>query len=191
MSSSPTTAGQICAASAATGWFSNALLIGASEFSLNEGHLAVAGYRSPTYIFAPEAQEAIDEANHDLGVSFISHPLDRKIPWTDWQVRDFTGIEILSLYQLAKKVPFFKAAIFPLWYFFNHDYALTQLITYPEKEFHLWDSLNQEGKYFGIYALDSHAKLQISKKFQLNFPSYAAMFQILTVYVKIEDESAK
>jgi hypothetical protein len=178
-------------ASNATGRINGILLIGASEFSLNEGHLAAAGYRIPAYIFPPEAQEAVDEINRDKGVSFISHPFDRKIPWTDWQVREFTGIEILSLYQLAKKVPFFKAAILPLRYLFNADYALTRLITYPEKELQIWDSLNKEGKYFGIYALDTHAKLQISKKFQLNFPTYAAMFKILTIYVKVENDLEK
>jgi hypothetical protein len=178
-------------ASAATGWTNGILLIGASEFSLNEGHLAASGYRIPAYIFPPEAQEAIDEVNHDRGVSFISHPLDRKIPWTGRQVRGFTGIEILSLYQLAKKIPFFKAAIFPLNYLFNPDYALTKLIAYPEKETQLWDALNKEGKYYGIFALDAHAKLQISERFLLNYPTYAAMFKILTVYVKVGNDLQK
>ena len=178
-------------ASAATGWINDILLIGASEFSLNEGHLAAAGYRVSAYIFPPEAQEAVDEVNRNGGVTFISHPFDQKIPWTGWQVREFTGIEILSLYQLAKKVPFFKAAIFPLQYLFNADYALTLLITYPEKELRLWDSLNKKDKYFAIYALDAHAKLEISKKFQLNFPAYAAMFKILTVYVKVDNDLQK
>jgi len=178
-------------ASAATDWINDILLIGASEFSLNEGHLAAAGYRVPAYIFPPEAQEAVNEVNLDGGVTFISHPFDQKIPWTGWQVREFSGIEILSLYQLAKKVPFFKAVIFPLQYLFNPDYALTRLITYPEKELRLWDSLNKKDKYFVIYALDAHAKLEISKKFQLNFPTYAAMFKILTVYVKVDNELQK
>jgi hypothetical protein len=178
-------------AAAATGRVNGILLIGASEFSLNEGHLAAAGFRIPAYIFPPEAQEAIAEVNRDRGVSFISHPFDRRIPWTGLQVREFTGVEILSLYQLAKKIPFFKAAIFPLQYLFNADYALTRLIAYPEKELRLWDALNKEGKYFGIFALDAHAKLEISRKFQLHFPSYAAMFKILTVYVKVENEPQK
>jgi hypothetical protein len=39
--------------------------------------------------------------------------------------------------------------------------------------------------------LDAHAKLEISKKFQLNFPAYAAMFKILTVYVKVENDLEK
>lgn len=178
-------------ASAATAWIHDTLLIGASEFSLNSGHLAAAGYRIPAYIFPPEPQEAIAEVDRDQGVSFIAHPLDRKIPWTDWQVRGFTGIEILSLYQLAKKNFFSSIALFPLQYLFNPDAALTALIAYPEKEMRIWDRFNQKGKYYGIYALDSHAKLQISKKIRLHFPSYGATFRILNIYVKVERELEK
>ena len=175
-------------ASAATGCYHGILLIGASEFSLNEGHLAAAGYRVPAYIFPPEAQEAISEVDRDHGVTFVSHPFDRKIPWSGWQVRDFTGIEIFSLYQLAKKASFLQAAVFPLQYAFHADYAFTKLLTVPEREMRLWDSLNRQGRYFAIYALDAHAKIEIGGKFQLDFPSYAAMFKILTIYVKVQDE---
>ena len=103
-------------ATAATAWMNDTLVVGASEFSLQGGHLAAAGYRVPDYIFPPEAQEAIDEVDRDQGVTFIAHPLDRKIPWTDWRARDFTGIEILSLYQLAKKNLLYAATLFPLQY---------------------------------------------------------------------------
>jgi hypothetical protein len=171
--------------SAATDWTDGVLLIGASEFSLNEGHLAAAGYRVPDYIFPPEAGEAIAEVNRDRGMTFISHPLDRKIPWTDWRVRDFSGIELLSLYQLAKKNIPYLTTLFPLRYLFNPDYALTSLISYPETETRLWDRFNREGNYLGIYALDSHAKLQIGNKFSLPFPSYGATFRILNIYVKV------
>ncbi len=178
-------------ASAATAWLHDTLLIGASEFSLNEGHLAAAGYRVPAYVFPPEAEEAIAEVNHDQGVTFISHPMDGRIPWTDWQVRDFTGIEILSLYQLAKKNLLYAATLFPLQYLLNPDYALTALISYPQKELEIWDRFNREGKYYGIYALDSHAKLSINKKRSFHFPSYGATFRILNIYVKVDRELAK
>jgi hypothetical protein len=178
-------------AAAATAWIHDTLLIGASEFSLHSGHMAAAGFRVPGYVFPPEAQEAIDEVNRDGGVTFLSHPLDRKIPWTDWQVRDFTGLEILSLYELAKKNMFFSIAVFPLQYMMNPDSALTSLIVYPEKELRIWDRFNQKGKTYGIFALDSHAKLQISKKFRLRFPSYGSTFRILNVYVKVENELEK
>jgi hypothetical protein len=178
-------------ASAATGWANGILLIGASEFSLNEGHLAAAGYKVPAYIFPPEAQEAIAEVDRDRGISFISHPLDRKIPWTGWQVSNFTGIEILSLYQLAKKNLPYGITLLPLRYLFNSAYALTALISYPGKEMSIWDRFNQNGRYYGIYALDSHAKLQLNKNFSLPFPAYEATFHILNIYVKLERELEK
>jgi len=178
-------------AAAATGWSHDTLLIGASEFSLHAGHLAAAGFRVPDYIFPPEAQEAIDEVDRDGGVSFISHPLDRRIPWSDWQARGFTGIEILSLYQLAKKNMLYAATMFPLQYLMNSDYALTALISYPKKEMAIWDRCNRDGKYYGIYALDAHARLETGKASYLRFPAYGATFRILTVYVRVERELEK
>jgi len=175
-------------ASEATAWVNDTLLVGGSEFSLRAGHLAAAGYRIPAYIFPPEAQEAIDEVDRDRGVSFVSHPLDRKIPWTDWQARGFTGIEILSLYQLAKKNLLYGATLFPLQYLFSPDYALTALISYPREELRAWDRLNRRGKYFGIYALDAHARLATGGKSYFRFPSYAATFRILNIYVHVDRE---
>lgn len=174
--------------SAATAWNQGTLLIGASEFSLHAGHLAAAGYRVPGYIFPPEPQPAIDEVNRDNGVTFISHPFDRSIPWTDWRVHGFTGIEILSLYQMAKKNLLTAMTLLPLRYLFNPDYALTSLVSYPQQEMRAWDRCNDSGDYYGIYALDSHAKLQISKKTSLHFPSYRATFRILTLYVNVGSE---
>lgn len=174
--------------SAATAWRQGTLLIGASEFSLHAGHLAAAGYSVPGYAFPPEAQEAIDEVARDQGVTFISHPLDGKIPWTDWQVRGFTGIEILSLYQLARKNAWYGLTLFPLQYLLSPDFALTALISYPRQELEIWDRFNRQGKYFGIYALDTHAKLPIGKKASLHFPSYAATFRILNIYARVDGE---
>jgi len=174
--------------SAATSWRDGTLLIGASEFSLHAGHMAAAGYRVRDYEFPPEAQEAIREVENDGGVTFISHPLDGRIPWTDWQARGFTGIEIISLYQMAKKNILYGLTLFPLQYLLSPDYALTAFISYPKKELEIWDRFNREGKYFAIYALDSHAKLALSDKVQFRFPSYGATFKILRVYVQVDRE---
>ena len=176
------------AASAATSWREGTLLIGASEFSLHAGHMAAAGYHVPDYEFPPEAQEAIDEVARDKGVTFISHPLDNRIPWTDWDVRGFTGIEIISLYQMAKKNLLYGLTLFPLQYLLSPDYALTAFISYPKRELEIWDRFNRQGKYFAIYALDSHAKLALGKKVRFRFPSYAATFKIMRVYVKVDRE---
>ncbi|MCP5104124.1 MAG: hypothetical protein GY950_12130 [bacterium] len=175
--------------SRATAYSDGVLLMGGSEFSLHSGHLACVGYETPDYIFPPEPQEAIDEMNRDKGVSFISHPFDGRIPWTDWEVSGYTGIEVLSCYSSARKISLLKFAGFPLQYLVNSNYALLSTLHYPSENMEKWDRLNggdNSGRYYGIYALDAHARLPITENFSLNFPTYKAMFEILTVYVKID-----
>jgi hypothetical protein len=174
--------------STCTTWLNNVLLIGGSEFSLNCGHLAAMGFKVPDYIFPPEPQEAINEVINDNGVCFVSHPFDDKVPWTDWDIYGYTGLEVLSSYSEARRAGILKILIFPLKYLINSKYALLNTMGYPSDNIKKWDSLNQSGQYYGIYALDAHAKLPISKKIQLNFPTYKSMFEIMTVYIKLNQK---
>ncbi len=170
-----------------TAWDNKVLIIGGSEFSLNSGHLASAGYgfkNKKDYIFPPEPQEAINDVNKTSGISFVSHPLDGKIPWTDWDIKGFSGVEILNSYSSAKKTSIINILTFPLQYLFNKNYALLNTVSYPKENLKLWDDLNKKGDYFGIYALDAHSKLPITRKLVFKWPSYRAMFNVFTVYVK-------
>ncbi len=176
-----------------TTWHNGVLLIGGSEFSLNCGHLAALGLQVPGYIFPPEPQEAINEVIGEGGVCFISHPFDNRIDWTDWDIHNFTGLEVLNSASAAGKLNLFQFLSFHWQYLFNSNYALLKTIKYPIQNLEKWSSLNanNSGQYYGIYALDTHGKLPVTKRIQLNYPSYKAMFQILTVYVKIEKELVK
>jgi len=169
-----------------TSFYNNVLLIGGSEFSLDCGHLASAGFDIGKYQLPREPQEAINDVNRYSGFSFISHPFDNKIPWTNWDVKDFTGIEVLSSYSSARRIGVLKLVAFPFRYILNHEYALLSSLEYPEKNLAVWDSFNKNGKYMGIYALDAHAKIPLTKKISLNFPSYKSMFSILNIYVKTD-----
>jgi len=175
--------------SESTNWENGVLFIGGSEFSMNCGHLAAAGYdfkNRRNYIFPPEPQDAIDDVNKTDGITFISHPLDGKIPWTDWDIEDFTGIEILNSYSSAKKTSVLNLLIFPIQYLFDKNYALLNTVSYPTDNLKLWDDFNKKGDYYGIYALDAHSKLPITRKLVFMWPSYRAMFEIFTLYVKID-----
>lgn len=169
-----------------TSYMNNVFLIGASEFSLDCGHLASAGFNIEKYRIPKEPQEAINDVNKYGGFSFISHPFDNKIPWTDWDVKDFTGIEVLSSYSSARRIGILKMIAFPFRYILNHEYALLSSLEYPEQNFKVLDSLNNNGKYLGIYALDAHARIPLSKKIALNFPSYKSIFGTLNIYVKTD-----
>lgn len=173
-----------CAGS--TSFYNNVLLIGGSEFSLDCGHLASAGFKIEKYRFPKEPQESINDMNRYNGFSFISHPFDNKIPWADWDVKNFTGIEVLSSYSSARRIGVLKLLAFPFRYILNHKYSLLSSLDYPEKNMTVWDSFNKKGKYMGIYALDAHAKIPLTKKISLNFPSYRSMFSILKIYVKTD-----
>ncbi len=170
-----------------TAWHQNTLIIGGSELSLSCGHLAAAGFPVPADKMSREPQMSIDQLNSYPGsVSFVAHPYDTKIPWTDWSAKDFTGLEIASIYSFAKNEGASSLATFPIRYMFNSDYALTSLLSYPERNMKKWDELNKKGVYQGIFALDVHGHLPVTKNFSLMFPSYSSMFRIFNIYVKID-----
>jgi len=173
--------------SGATGWHNDILLIGGTEISLHEGHLAAAGYPLTSYKLPPRAQESIGDINAGDGVSFISHPFDTSVPWTDWEVEGFTGLEIISMYSAARKKGPALLLSFPVQYLFDQDYALINLLEYPRQNLQRWDQLNRRPPYYGIYAIDAHAKLEISRRITLYYPSYTALFRILSVYVRVDD----
>lgn len=167
-----------------TGRHRDVLIIGGSEFDMNAGHMAAIGFSSRPYRFPPEPMEAIGDVDRDNGVTFISHPFDSKIPWTDWDINGFSGIEILSSYTGAKQMGFLQWTTFPVQYPIHPDYFILKTLKYPRKNLALWDSLLEKGKYYGIYSLDAHSRLKIYKKLYLRFPTYRSVFRFLTVYVK-------
>ncbi len=174
-----------------TDWIGKVLLIGGSELSLNCGHMASAGYKVPPYMYPLEPQEAIDEINRDNGFCFVSHPFDDRIPWTDWNIENYTGIEVLSAYSNAKRGGLWRLGLFPLKYMFHPEYAVLNTLKYPDINFDKWDEINKTGKHYGIYALDAHGKLPLGRKRKLSFPSYLSLFRTLTVYARIDKELPK
>lgn len=67
-----------------------------------KNHLLVLGADQELAQYAPEPQRLIDAARQAGGLTFLAHPVDPAAPavrqddisWVDWEVRDFTGIEL-------------------------------------------------------------------------------------------------
>lgn len=66
-------------------------------------HLLVYNVKAELAPFASDPQKLIDEASRQGGSSYLAHPTDytspvgpdlRAVPWHDWTVKGFTGIEI-------------------------------------------------------------------------------------------------
>ncbi len=175
----------------ATAWWGRTLLIGGTELSLNSGHLAAFGFPVPIHPLPPEPGEAMAEVSHSGGLTFISHPFDKAIPWTDWRPDGFSGLEVLSAYSSARRASLLNLITFPARYMFNQKYALLQTLKYPAVNMEKWDELNMHGRYSGIFALDAHGLLPLSSGMRLPFPSYRSMFSILNIYVCIDRELVK
>ncbi len=168
----------------ATAWLHGVLVVGASEFSLHAGHLAVLGARAEAMAYPPEAGEAIADVERDGGASFLAHPCDSRIPWTEPGVPGASGIEVISAYDAARRGFIARLPLFPLQYLISSDYALTALFRYPAREVDLWNRRLRRGPCSGIYALDAHSRLRLPGGGTWRFPSYAAQMRILTVYAQ-------
>jgi len=170
-------------AASATQWVNGVMVVGGSEFSLNGGHLAAGGFPVPTYRYPPEPQEAVDEVNRHRGISFISHPFDGAVPWTDWRVEDHTGIELINAHTASIRPRFSRLVLVPR-YFARPEFALLTTLEYPKVHVSAWERMNRTGRYFGIFALDAHARMPVGFGRHLNLPTYSQMFSFLNVYVK-------
>lgn len=166
------------------GWHDGVLLVPASELSTDAGHLVVIG-SDTGYKLPYEPQLAIDELNERHGLTFVAHPFDDKIPWTDWNIHNFTGIEIFSVYESVKSAAWHKIVQFPLLYLIDSDYAILRVLSYPSQAVKQWNELNKESPtpVMGIFATDTHGRIPITRKLALAFPSYNSMFSSLLVYI--------
>ncbi|MGE5342773.1 MAG: CIA30 family protein [Candidatus Omnitrophota bacterium] len=169
-----------------TGKKKDVLVIGGTELSSIAGHLAAMGFETPNYLFPVEPQEEINDIRHLNGVCFLAHPFDNRTPWTNWRVNGFTGLEVYSSYNEARRAVFLNLLTFPLRYLVDSKYALLKTMHYPSDSLAKWDLLDKTGSYYGIYALDTHGELKMGKSISLHFPTYRSMFEIMTVYVKTD-----
>jgi hypothetical protein len=167
----------------ATRRVNDVLVVGGSELTLEHAHLAAAGFPTPGYRFPPEPQQSIDEVRRGGGVSFIAHPFFRWNGWTAWGVEGHTGIELLNAHTLGSKWQLATAALVPR-YFVRPAHAMLTTLEYPEDTVAAWEAMNRRGRYFGIFALDAHARLSIGLGNSVHAPTYAEAFGLLNVYVK-------
>jgi hypothetical protein len=123
-------------------------------------HLLVFGAGRELAQYAFDPQVLIDEINAVGGMSFLAHPNDQTIqwlgevaiPWEDWHVERFTGLEIWNYMSSAKDL--MPTPFQALRMAFRPD----DLMSAPNpKTLALWDSLTAQGRrVVGIGNADAH-----------------------------------
>lgn len=126
-----------------------------------KNHLLVFGADRELAQYAPEPQRLIDAARQAGGLTFIAHPVDPAAPavrqedisWVDWEVHDFTGIELWNSFSE------FKGHLKSLLHAFYYVYFPAMIAEGPFAEtLKRWDRLLADGKtVVAIGGSDAHA----------------------------------
>ncbi len=126
-----------------------------------KNHLLVLGADREVAQYAAEPQRLIDAARQAGGLTFLAHPVDPSAPavgqddisWVDWQVRDYTGLELWNGFSEFKG--HLKSLLHALYYV-----SFPSLIAEGPFAAALqrWDSLLADGKaVVAIGGSDAHA----------------------------------
>jgi hypothetical protein len=117
-----------------------------------------------------EPQAVVNEVIDQGGMAFISHPLNDRFKWKNWDVDGTIGMEIIDLDDQWRKTNplylFWGMMTFPL----NPSYALLQILSKPHDVMSLWDGLTSKKPVVGIYSPDLHDQVRITKGYYLKFP---------------------
>jgi|Deesub1362B_J571_1020462.scaffolds.fasta_scaffold00002_414 hypothetical protein len=125
-----------------------------SELSVNRGHLVGLFFEIPTDPFSAQAEEAARQIQARRGLTIIAHPYS-KTHWSWGEKFIYEGLEICNADTMVKKnfLPLFP--YLPLLVF-KSQIPLLKMLSYPRRNLHKWDSLNQKHKVYGYYATDAH-----------------------------------
>ena len=126
-----------------------------------KNHLLVFGANRELAELAPYTQRLLDTADQAGGLTFIAHPVDPAAPafgepdlsWVDWEVQNYTGIELWNAMSEFKSL--LKSKAQAIYYAFNPK----QVGRGPFKEsLAIWDDLLSNGrKVVAVGGSDAHA----------------------------------
>lgn len=169
----------------AEGWHNKTLVLVGEEVSPSQGnHYLALGIEKPINPEGMDTQKYIDEVKRQGGLGFIAHPdsqgkrslLLKKRPWTAWEAKDFTGLELWS-YMYDWLVPI---TLFNLPYYFLYP---ARAIKGPSKKaLRRWDKFAQERPVVAIGGADAHARHIIPGGILKLFP-YRQIFSTIRTHI--------
>lgn len=153
-------------------------------------HSLIYGAEGEMYSYAAQPQKLIDQTRKRGGLHFIAHPFDDPlgfihepgIPWVDWEVEGYTGIEIWNyMSEFKRRLP---NKLMALYYAFHPEKAIRG--PFPES-LKLWDDLLAAGKrVVGFGGADAHAtSLSMGPWKRVIFP-YEYLFRCVNMHLLID-----
>lgn len=162
------------------GWRGTTLILIGAELSTPAGHYLALGLHDFFDTTRLSTQEIIDAVNKQGGVGFIAHPFGNH-PWTDWQVHNYTGIEIFNAkYDLLDD---HWERLIPEAFTENRDALYFSLIRRPDLSMKQWDTLLiQNPKTRAVCGSDAHEY----RLGNIRFAPYSMLFRLARTHLLIE-----
>ena len=120
-------------------------------------------------------------------IAHAYHPI-KKFDWHNWDVGDFSGIELFNLDSNWRLSLSFKQMSLKMLAVILSGFRKTLLenvIHFPKKEMNKFDELLSKRKVVGFGVTDAHSRIKIAKwiKQYFRFPTYKNMFKTVSTVI--------
>ncbi|MBI1937355.1 MAG: PHP domain-containing protein [Ignavibacteriales bacterium] len=172
------------------GWYGNTLLLVGYEINdkENKNHLLAFG-TNETYSTRLPAKEYVRLVKESGGLGFLAHPHERRnsmekhppYPWTEWDTKEFTGIEIWN--HMSEWMEGLTEQ--NKYNYFIHP--LKSVVSPSKETLEVWDKLSLERRVVGIGGVDAHAhKVNLLGFFEVEVFPYKVLFKSIRTHVLID-----
>jgi hypothetical protein len=159
------------------------LVICGTEFSTKSGHLILIWDNPYSIIDRPfNTQRMIDITVSQKGTAIIAHPYRPRIEWKDWDINNFTGMEIYNFDEDWRTNNIGEFLISFISYPFSQA-SMNNMVNYPYKNMKRWDELTRGQNIVGIGVPDAHSRIDIGWERMLTFPSYNKLFKLVRTHI--------
>ncbi len=172
------------------GWYGDTMMLVGVEINDRElkNHYLAFGINEAFSTRMP-AREYVRKVKEAGGIGFIAHPHEKRksmkehppFPWTEWEIEDFTGIEIWNhmsewMEGLTEENKYNR---------FVHP--LSSISAPPEETLKKWDELNLKRRVVGIGGIDAHAhKVNVLGFVEVEVFPYKVLFKSIRTHILTE-----
>ena len=176
-------------------WYGNTLLLVGCELNdkENKNHYLAFGIEK-TFSTRLPAKEYVRLVKEAGGIGFLAHPHEKRThmkehpayPWTDWEIEDFTGIEIWNhmsewMENLTEENKY-QSFVHPL----------KTIVAPPEETLKIWDELSMKRKVVGIGGIDAHAhKHSVLGFVEVEIFPYKVLFKSVRTHILTDEKLEK